>query len=135
MEMSPGEIFDRWTILRMKAEVSEGMVEEMKRYEAAAVRTMWSRPADAPNDEAHVPKVFNLVLILMESNAKIWMLEASLRKEFKEDAAAQEELALDEIGRRAMMIRDINTRRVGAKNEIDVMYGVVPDEKVDHASQ
>ena len=86
MEMSPGEIFDRWTILRMKAAVSEGLAEELQRYESSAISIMWSKPADAPADEAHVPKVIHQVLILMESNAKIWMLEASLRKEFKEDS-------------------------------------------------
>jgi hypothetical protein len=149
MEMSPGEIFDRWTILRMKASVSEDMVGEMQRYEEAAHAAIWADEDDDDleerecghcglpysNDNSRIPKVLHQILVLMEANAKIWMLEASLRKEFKDDVAAQEDLDLAEVGRRAMMIRDINSKRVKAKTEIDIMYGVVPDEKVDHASQ
>ena len=63
----------------------------------------------------------------MESNAKIWMLEGDIRKGKK--------MPLEEVGRRAILIRDHNKDRVAAKEQIDLMFGHTPDVKVDHASE
>ena len=62
-------------------------------------------------------------------NNKIWHLENEIRhmKELR--------LPLNEIGRRALMIRDLNKERVAYKNAIDdISEEFFGDLKVDHAS-
>ena len=74
------------------------------------------------------------VMKLMEANSKIWQLEASIRQEYSTDDQAKEVLSMAEIGRRALAIRDLNKLRNEAKKEIDMLYGEITDNKVDHAS-
>jgi hypothetical protein len=126
--MNPGEVADRWTILRMKADVSGEMAKERDSY-AIAVTELSEKVAG--------PSSFHLLcsmMQLMEANARIWMLEASIRKEFPDDPTAGEELGLAEIGARALQIRDFNKKRVEAKREIDLIFGATPDVKIDHPS-
>lgn len=113
MKMSAGEVFDRWTILRMKARLSDEMKAEHQRYCAEI----------AENNEL---AFLELLAELVEANAKIWMLEADIRN--------GKEMPLEEVGRRALLIRDHNRLRVQAKGEIDRMFGDTPDIKVDHAA-
>jgi len=115
IEMSPGEIADRYTILRMKIAKAPELRDEFKRYSDEIV---------ALNDKHHI---WPFLLTLMEMNAKIWMLEADIRN--------GAEMPLEEVGRRALAIRDLNKVRVQAKAEIDKIFGFTPDVKVDHASQ
>jgi hypothetical protein len=43
-------------------------------------------------------------------------------------------MPLEEVGKRALEIRDHNKLRIAAKREIDIFYGHAPDVKVEHAS-
>ena len=67
---------------------------------------------------------------LYDINGKIWDLEADIRKG-KDDG-----LGLDEIGRRAILVRDYNKIRVSIKNEIirETKMGF-EDVKVNHISE
>jgi hypothetical protein len=141
MKMSPGEICDRYVILRMKAKLNrvlaadnkealnEGIQREEKLYEVEYLSLL----VEAEQIKK-LPHFLNSLLTLMEINAKIWVLEASIRASNPDDPCAKEKLDLAKIGERALMIRDLNSVRVGAKKVIDEMFGAVPDVKMSHAS-
>ena len=61
---------------------------------------------------------------LLQINSKMWGLEADLRK------GKEGELGLEEVGRRAIAIRDLNKQRVTLKNSISKFK----DIKINHAS-
>ena len=61
-------------------------------------------------------------------NSDIWNLEAAIRNEDKS-------LTYEEIGRRAIKIREYNKERIKAKNEITKLVGGYLEKKVKHASQ
>ena len=67
---------------------------------------------------------------LYETNGKIWDLEANIRKGQIGD------LSLEEIGRTAIRIREINGVRVGIKSKIVKTIGQgYTDIKINHASE
>lgn len=67
---------------------------------------------------------------LSEINGKMWDLEADIRK------GKEEELGLEEVGRRAIAIRDFNKQRIAVKNKIVEETGIgFKDVKENHASQ
>jgi len=129
MNMSEGEVCDRYTILRMKARLDEKAAQLVEEYDVE-VNLLMEQAAR----KGFPGRLMASLLSLQESNSKIWMLEASMRKEFKNDPAAQETISDAEFGRRAMTIRDHNKMRVAAKAEIDEMFGRIPEPKVEHAS-
>jgi len=66
---------------------------------------------------------------LFEINGKIWDLESDIRK------GKEDELGLEEVGRRAIQIRELNKIRVGYKNEMVKKYEEgFEDIKMNHAS-
>lgn len=129
MNMPEGEVCDRYTILRMKARLDEKAAQLLEGYDVE-VKLLMEKAAR----EGFPGRFLDSLLTLQESNSKIWSLEASMRKEFKNDPAAQENISDAEFGRRAMAIRDHNKMRVAAKAEIDEMFGRIPEPKVEHAS-
>ena len=67
---------------------------------------------------------------LMAIHNQIWELEAELK------TGREAELPLEEIGRRAIAIRDHNNRRIAIKNAIAERLGCrVREIKQDHLSQ
>ncbi len=71
----------------------------------------------------------NFVTKLKEVNGKIWDLESDIRK------GKELELGLEEVGRRAIAIRELNKIRVGYKNDMVKIYGEgFEDIKMNHAS-
>jgi hypothetical protein len=98
MNISAAEMADRYSICRLKFQrigdevkpEMDALEEELKRY---------------PNVELYVAK-------LTAVNAKIWDLEADIR------AGKEGTLGLEEVGRRALKIRDLNKIRVSIKNEM-----------------
>jgi len=67
---------------------------------------------------------------LYEINKNQWDLEADLRN------GNEEKLGLEEIGRRAIAIRNSNNKRVALKNKIAEETGIgFKDIKVDHISE
>lgn len=141
MKMSPGEVCDRYVILRMKAKLNRnlhvqnneplntGLQKEEKSYEFEYLSLLTES-----EQLKKIPHFLNSVLTLMEINAKIWVLEASIRASNPDDPCAKEKLDMTKIGERALMIRDLNSVRVASKKTIDEMFGAVPDVKMSHAS-
>jgi hypothetical protein len=116
------EILDRRSILLLK-------IERGPRDEAV------KRAADALWAAAFAFGYRDVVAIVLwakrlkEINGKIWDLEAGIRR------GAEGELGLEEVGRRALQIRDLNRIRVGLKNEVAHAVGEFEEPKIDHASQ
>lgn len=67
---------------------------------------------------------------LHEVNGRIWDLEADIR------AGLDQKLGLEEIGRRAIKIREMNKERIAIKNEISSLAGCGFQEvKKNHISE
>lgn len=129
MQMKMSDVVDRWTILRMKARLTQDVSEELRALDFEVMRLLVSKEfTDYPFE------CLRAISQIMEANAKIWVLEASIRKEFEGDDLSAEKLALEDIGRRALAIRNINRIRVQGKKELDTIFNNDPDVKVDHAS-
>jgi hypothetical protein len=115
MKMPISEIADRYSIALLKRE-----------------------RADADNqleiDTLHAELIkyegtLEFIMKLKEANGKIWDLESDIRK------GKEAELGLEEVGRRAIQIRELNKIRVGYKNEMVKIYGEgFEDIKMNHAS-
>jgi len=130
MNMPEGEVCDRYTILRMKARLDAKSSLLLKEYDKEFQLIL-----DHAIQSALEDVFMEYMLMLQEANSKIWMLEASMRQEFKNDPSAQEKLDMSEFGRRALAIRDINKLRVKAKADIDEMFGGIREGKFDHGSE
>ena len=130
MNMPEGEVCDRYTILRMKARLDAKSAILLKQYDKE-FRVIMEHAVQTGFEDV----LMDRMLMLQEANSRIWMLEASMRKEFKDDPAAQEELDMAEFGKRALAIRDINKFRVKAKADIDELFGRIVESKVEHASE
>ena len=66
---------------------------------------------------------------LKEANGNIWDLESDIRK------GKGGELGLEEVGRRALKIRQLNNLRIVVKNEVANHFGEFKENKYDHASE
>jgi hypothetical protein len=95
------EAADRYTIAVLK---KERLLEQVAYYAPALI-------------EAEHPGLTKLVGELYQINSQIWDAEAAIR------AGQDQELGLEEIGRRALKIRDLNRVRVGIKNQIVELTG------------
>lgn len=129
MKMKTSEFLDRLTILTMKSRFDEKSETEfmlyLKELETLIKTDQWN--------------TFGNILILSlielsEANAKIWVTESAIRKEFDTDPESKQELDYEEIGKRAIMIREYNKIRLSARERIDQVFGEVSDTKVDHVS-
>ena len=104
MEMSLGEVLDRFTILRLKLERirDKNLIPE---YEAFK-KTIDEYKKNGVNLKQ------KWIDDLYEVNGKIWDLEFDIRR------GKEGELGLEEVGRRAIAIRNLNNIRVNIKNKI-----------------
>lgn len=127
--MKKSDILDRWTILLMKSRFDKDAQKELGEIYAVA--------------KGLVDDIFQnggtgyvvAIMQLMEANAKIWVLEASIRREYEDGLTKDDkDLPLDEVGRRCLEIRDHNKLRIEAKKLIETYFGGIPDNKVNHAS-
>ena len=67
---------------------------------------------------------------LYELNGKIWCLESEIRQ------GKENLLGLEEVGKRAIQIREFNKKRISIKNEIvDLTNSGFRDVKMNHASE
>ena len=66
---------------------------------------------------------------MREINGRIWDLESDIRK------GKEGELGSEEVGRRALMIRNINSERIALKNQIAVFHNEYGERKYNHASE
>jgi len=102
MQMSIGDVVDRYNICRLKTE--RGHIDCSKEFDELSSELL--------KYEGLVPYIDQLY----ELNSKIWNLEADLKVE------NEKALGLEEIGRRALQIRDLNRERNNIKKEIDLKY-------------
>lgn len=115
MKMPVSEIVDRLSIAILKHERTDNdMKDEIRSYMEQIVSY----------------NVIDYLDKLVEVNGKIWDLEAEIR------AGKEGELGLEEVGRRAIAIRELNKIRVGYKNEmVEIFQEGFKDIKVNHASE
>lgn len=117
-ELTPGEFFDRFTILIRKAHF------EPDKYNARLKDFISIITANGFND-----RLLYSLCFLMMANTDVWNLEGDIRK------GREGELGLSEVGRRAIEIRKCNTKRIVAVNDINEIFGVDQKEgKFDHGS-
>jgi hypothetical protein len=109
------DLIDRLSILTLKADHAPGDL---------ALASECRRLATALRDTDHQRHLAALVNI----NRRIWDLEADIRQ------GKEGRLGLDEVGRRALAIRDLNAERIRLKNAIATEIGEFEDVKIDHAS-
>lgn len=122
MEMPLPEILDRLSIVRLKLERigDKSIINELNAYEEA-VKSFRNKGIDIREDWSRG---------LYEVNGKIWDLEADVR------AGKEGKLGLEEVGRRAIAIRELNKQRVSIKNKIVEETGIgFKDIKMNHASE
>jgi len=118
------ELIDRLCIARIKFERTSGAnQDELDWYE-----DRYSELIATLTPEQCVTLDHNIQEITVIHN-RIWDLEWQLK------SGVEHLLALDEIGRRAIAIRDWNNRRITYKNSIAELFGLKLREiKTDHLS-
>lgn len=122
--MQISDIMDRMSILQLKEERLTLIL-----IEAADYRAFYQRYVKGVNIATR-GKLDTLLMNLYVINGKIWDLEADIRQ------GKEGILGLEEVGRRALAIRDFNGERIRLKNEITELVGEKYKEiKIDHASQ
>lgn len=111
------ELVDRLAIAEVKFQRTKSNKEELSWY---------MNQASSLNLDS-INKLYNDLVAIHHT---IWDLEAELK------SGREAELPLEEIGRRAIAIRDHNNKRVKLKNQIAEILGCkVKEIKQDHLSQ
>ncbi len=119
--MTIGEFLDKLSIQLHKAQKigPESYPEFVKLCEELLLKT----PVE--NFEEIIKGIRELYRI----NGEIWALESSLRQ------GKEKELGLKVIGERAIMIRNINSKRVAEQNRLIEICGGFKNIKKDHLSE
>jgi len=116
MKMPISEIADRYSITLLKSERIEGLnlQDELNTYK---------QELDKYNNiQPFIDRLYTI-------NGEIWDLESDIRK------GKENIFGLEEVGRRAILIRGKNKIRVGIKNEMVEKYKEgFKDIKMNHAS-
>lgn len=111
------ELFDRYAIACVKWQRTKLNNEELNFYQ---------KQIETFNAEPIAPHIERLI----EIHNFIWELESELK------TGVEHNLPLEEIGRRAIKIRDYNNQRIAIKNSIAVALGdSVLEIKRDHLSE
>lgn len=106
-------------------------------YDRYTIELLKSERANADN-LLHVNTLFmeikrrdpiqhNLLEGLYEVNGQIWDLDGAILN--------SDELGLEEVGRRAIDIRNLNAKRIMLKNEVATFFHETKEYKYHHASQ
>jgi outer membrane usher protein FimD/PapC len=111
------ELLDRLAIAEVKFQRTSANTEELE----------WYRQQSKSYDMTLVSQQFEQLKII---HNKIWDLESERK------AGVEQCLSLEEIGRRAIAIRDFNNQRIRLKNNMaELMLCPVREIKQDHLSQ
>lgn len=111
------ELVDRLTIARLKFEKTQANAAELEFYEAQA-------------RNINLEKISQEIQQLKEIHNEIWQLEYLIK------TGCEDQIPLEEIGRRAITIRNWNNKRIKLKNLMASMLGdPVQEIKSDHLSQ
>ena len=115
-----GELVDKLSILSRKIYFGEEVaISEHRHVEQQLTR------AGLPG------KLITNVIRLTQMNVEVWNLEHELRKV----AEGAGQFSLEEVGRRAIKIRDLNRKRIEYKNQLnDLMGNRYRETKVNHLS-
>jgi chromosome segregation ATPase len=117
MKMPISEIADRYSIVLLKHERIENanLSKELKIYRKEL--------------DKYKKDIDSFIKRLYEINGEIWDLESDIRK------GKEKLLGLEEVGRRAIHIREKNKKRISIKNEMVEKYEEgFKDIKMNHAS-
>ncbi len=122
MNRDPGDILDRFSISFLKMErIAEDTSKQEHNWFTEGLDELIKR---CPNYDWH-----QFANYLYKINGLIWDLEADMRKGQLDDD-------LEEVGKRAIEIRKLNSLRVGFKNIVNKLIGEgIQDIKQDHISQ
>ena len=111
------ELFDRLAIAEVKFKKTRANEQELIWYQRQV-------------QDFDLTAVSNLYDDLKEIHYEIWLLEAELK------SGKEEELPLEEIGRRAIAIRNKNNKRIRIKNAMaDLLGDSIQEIKKDHLSE
>lgn len=110
MKMPESDVADRLSILILKWIHGLNVKNELLKY---------------ANDFKLTEDFFDL----LKKNFEIWQLEAAIR------TGRDSNISFQEIGRRALKIRDINRERIEIKNRIAMSNNEFMEEKIDHISK
>ena len=111
------ELFDRLAIAEVKFKKTQANERELIWYQKQV-------------QDFDLTVVSNLYDDLKEIHYEIWLLEAELK------SGKEEELPLEEIGRRAIAIRNKNNERIRIKNAMaDLLGDGIREVKRDHLSE
>jgi hypothetical protein len=112
------EIVDRYTIAVVKHKKTNGANQEELDFYLEQMKEANINPSDIK------------VIELIEHHSYVWSLEDDFKK------AKIDSLPLEEIGRRALYIRDIGYRRVDLKNALaEMVNDPVREIKRDHITE
>ena len=112
-----GDIIDRMSILTMKIYFgNEASISEHRYLEQGL------------SGYGINGKVVTNVMRLMLMNRLIWELENQMRE------GGEDKLGLEEVGRRAVKIRDFNKKRIEYKNIVNELSRGFKEVKVQHRS-
>lgn len=111
------ELVDRYSIAQLKWKKTQANQEELDYYQSQFVKL-------------DVDSIASEMAELLTIHEKIWSLEAELK------SGREQELSLEEIGRRSIAIRDWNNKRIALKNRMaEILNCAVREIKRDHLSQ
>ncbi len=111
------EIVDRLSIAEVKFQRTGTNAEELAWYQKQA-------------RHLNIQEIANELESLKQIHNKIWELESELK------TGRESELGLEEIGRRAIAVRDHNNKRIALKNAMAEKLGCkVKEIKQDHLSE
>jgi len=115
-----GDLIDRLSILSRKIYFGEEIAISEHRYLEKLI------------EEAGLPgKLITNVIRLAQQNIEIWNLEHEMRKVAEGPGA----MSYEEVGRRAVKIRDHNRKRIEYKNMINDLVGNnFRETKINHLS-
>ena len=100
MKMPMSEILDRYTITKLKSErTEEDVTEELLAYESE----IKAKNADPAEMQGFIDRLY-------EVNGDLWDVEGDIRKGV--------DMPLEEVGRLALKVRDLNCKRNGVKAEV-----------------
>ena len=112
------EIVDRYAIAVVKYDMTKGANQEELEFYQTQISKIGINP--------QTPKLLELI----EHHRYVWTLEDDFKK------AKIDQLPLEEIGRRALYIRDIGYRRVDLKNDFaELLNDPVREIKQDHITK
>lgn len=116
MNISIGDVIDRYSICKLKS-------ERLEIDNGSEIRALKKAMSSYEGLNSYVDQLYKI-------NGQCWDMEADIRK------GNEKILGLEEVGRRALKLRDLNNIRVGIKNEVNSKHkeGFI-DIKMEHGSE